>query len=229
MANEVVSIEERIKQQLALQQQQTSALRSGGNFISFKNGNLKVNDTPVPNNTIDVRVLAIVPERAWYDGPYDADSPQAPACYALGTTGVPHPLAENPQCSTCKECPKNQWGSAPPRPGSTTPGKGKACKEGARVIVVPAGSDLSVAGLYQAKIPVSSLKNLEGFVLRANPQTSLLGEYITALSVAEDKKTFFKVHFNIREHTKSMPMELLIRRQEEAVELAMQPHPSFED
>jgi hypothetical protein len=93
MANEVVSIEERIKQQLALQQQQTSALRSGGNFISFKNGNLKVNDTPVPNNTIDVRVLAIVPERAWYDGPYDPDSPQAPACYSLGTTGTPHPLA----------------------------------------------------------------------------------------------------------------------------------------
>jgi hypothetical protein len=95
--------------------------------------------------------------------------------------------------------------------------------------VVPAGSDLSVAGLYQAKIPVSSLKNLEGFVLRANPQTSLLGEYIVSLSVAEDKKTFFKVHFNIREHTKNIPMELLIRRQEEAVELAMQPYPSFDD
>ena len=58
MSNELVTIEERVKQQLALQQENASGLRSTGNFISFKNGNMKVNGQPVPNNTAEVRILA---------------------------------------------------------------------------------------------------------------------------------------------------------------------------
>lgn len=229
MANEIVSIEERIKQQLALQQEQVGALRSGGNFISFKNGNMKINSAPVPNNTIEVRILAVVHERSWYDGPYDPDTPQAPACYSFGTEGVPHLASRAPQAENCKDCPKNKWGSAPPRPGSTKPGRGKACREGARVVVCPAGTPIASAALYMANIPVTSLGNLETCLARMNLQTTLAGEYIVAMSVVEDKKTFFKVHFNIQAHTKDIDKAALLERQIAAMDLAMQSYPDFDD
>jgi len=121
---------------------QAAALRTTGSYITFKNATLKVDGQPVPNNTADVRVLAALSERAWYDGPFDPDNAQVPVCYALDSE-EPHPESKDPQSETCKECPKNKWGSAPPRPGSTVAGKGKACREGARLIMVPAGIPLT--------------------------------------------------------------------------------------
>lgn len=229
MSNELVTIEERVKQQLALQQENASGLRSTGNFISFKNGNMKVNGQPVPNNTAEVRILAVVPERAWYDGAYDPNTPQAPACYSLGTTGVPHPECLSPQAETCKECPKNKWGTAAPRLGSTAPGRGKACKEAARVICTPASLALKSAPLYQAKLPVTSIAAADAFVNRANQVGKLYGEFVTTMSVTEDTKSFFKVHLTIKEHTPDLDIGLLLNRQEEAIELAMQPYPVFEE
>lgn len=229
MANELVTVEERIKAQLALQQEEAAGLRSTGNFISFKNGNMKVNGQPIPNNTIETRILAVVPERAWYDGPFDPDVPQVPACYSLGTTGVPHPNSTTPQSDVCKTCPMNQWGSAPPRPGSTKPGRGKACRESARVIVVPASLSLASAPLYQAKIPVTSLASIDAFTSRANQVAKLYGEFVVTMNVAEDKKSFFKVFFTIKELTQDMGIAILLERQDEAFDLAMQPYPVFED
>ena len=228
MTNEIMTVEERIKQQLAVQQEEAAGLRSTGNFISFKNGNMKVNGQPIPNNTIEVRILAAIPERAWYDGPYDPDTPQVPACYAIGTSGTPHPAAANPQNDICKTCPHNQWGSAPPRPGSTKPGRGKACREAARVIVIPANLAVKSAPLYQAKFPVTSLAAVDAFTSRANQVGKLYGEFITTLSVKEDKKSFFKIYLDIKEITQDLDLAALLDRQDEAVELAMQPYPVFD-
>ena len=230
MGTELATIEERIKRELAIQQEQAAAVKSGGNFISFKNGNMKVNGQPVPSNSADVRVLAVVAERAWYDGAYDPDTPQTPACYALGTAGVPHPEARDPQSDTCANCAHNKWGTAPPRPGSTKPGRGKACREGARVVVTPSSLILEQAPLYQAKVPVTSLGYIDAFTSRANQAGKLYGEFITTMNVAEDKKSFFKVFFTIKELSSSPEMlGTVLKRQEEALELAMQPFPDFDE
>ncbi|TXH51679.1 MAG: hypothetical protein E6Q97_17995 [Desulfurellales bacterium] len=229
MSNEIVNVQERIAQQLALQQEQAAGLRTTGNFISFKNGNMKVNGQPVPNNTAEIRIFAVIPERAWYDGGFDPDSPQSPACYSLGTSGVPHPEAASPVAATCKDCPKNKWGTAPPRPGSDKPGRGKACRESARVICSPAALNIKSAPLYQAKFPVTSLSTVDAFVNRCNQMGKLYGEFINTMNVIEDKKSFFKIHLTIKELSSDLdPAEVLLR-QEEAIELAMEPYPVFED
>jgi len=230
MSNEIEStdvIKKRLEEQLERQREAAAGMRTGMAFITFKNANMKVDGQPVPNNTADVRVLAAVSERAWYDGAYDPDTPQVPACYALDST-EPHPEAAEPQADTCAECPKNKWGSAPPRPGSTIPGKGKACREGARLIVVPAGVPLKSAPMYTAKIPVTSLSTVNNFTSRCNQSGKLTGEFVTTMNVTEDKKSFFKVHLTMKEHTSDIDIGLLLNKQEEAYQLAMTPYPTFD-
>jgi hypothetical protein len=230
MGTEVEStdvIKKRYQEQLERQQKAANALRTSGAFITFKNANLKVDGQPVPNNQAEVRVLAAVPERAWYDGPYDPDEPQVPACYALDDV-APHPDAADPQSETCMECPKNKWGTAPARPGSNVPGKGKACREGARLIVVPAGIPLKSAPMYTAKIPVTSLSAIQTYIGRCANAGRMTGEFIGVLSVSEDKRTFFKVHLDIKEHTADMDPQMLMQKQDEGYQLAMQPYPNLD-
>jgi hypothetical protein len=223
----VDAIEKRRQEMLERQQAASAGMRSSGSYITFKNANLKVDGQQVPNNAADVRILAAVGERTWYDGAYDPDNAQVPACYSLDSK-EPHPEAAEPQAETCADCRKNKWGSAPARPGSTVPGKGKACREGARVIMVPAGVSLAAAPMYTAKIPVTSLSAVNTFVGRCQSAAKLTGEFITTLSVTEDKKTFFKVHLTIKEHTPDLDPILLMVKQDEAYQLAMQPYPTLD-
>ena len=206
-------IKKRIQEQLERQAKAAQSLRTSGAFITFKNANLKVDGQPVPNNQAEVRVLAAIPERA---------------CYALDS-GEPHPEASDPQSDSCMSCPKNKWGTAPARPGSNVPGKGKACREGARVIVVPAGIPLKSAPMYTAKVPVTSLAAIQTYVGRCANAGRLSGEFIGVLSVTEDKKSFFKVHLDIKEHTSDLDIQLLMVKQDEAMQLAMQPYPNLND
>jgi hypothetical protein len=227
MSNELVDQAELLKIQLARQAAAIGQLRTTGSFITFKNANLKVDGAPIPSNSIEVRVLAVVAERAWYADAYDADVAQVPACYSLNATGVPHEQSSLPQNATCQGCPKDKWGSAPPRPGANKPGRGKACREGARVIVVPAGMPVKVAPLYQAKVPVTSLDTVASFVSRCTQSNKLTGEFVTHLSVTEDNKSFFKVHLNIKELSSDLELETLLKRQDEARDLALQPYPDI--
>lgn len=217
MSNEIATVQERLAQQLARQAEATKTMRTTGSFVSFKNAQLKVDGQPVPNNMADVRVLAAIGERAYYEGEYDADKTQVPTCYALDDT-VPHEMASNPQADLCGECQQNKWGTGPR-------GKGKACREGARVIIVPANVPLQTAQMSTAKLPVSSLSTVTAFSSRCAAAGKLMGEFITQLSVVEDKKTFFKVHLNIKELSTDMNPELLLVKQDEAYQLALEPYP----
>ena len=174
----------------------------------------------IPANQLDVRVLAALSERAWYSKDFDADAVQVPDCYALDDD-VPHDQAKNPQAGSCAECERNKWGSA-------TRGKGKACRESARVIVIPANVPLASAQMYTAKVPVTSLSTVTSFTSRCGQANKLMGEFVTKLSVTEDKKTFFKVHLVPVEVTADMDMAALLKAQNAAYELAMTPYPVLE-
>lgn len=232
MANELETaeaVEARRIAEVIRQQKAAEKLRTTGAFITFKNANLKVDGQQIPNNQMEVRVLTAIPERAWYDGAYDPDNAQVPACYALDS-GEPHPEAADPQSETCMDCPKNKWGTAPPRPGSNVPGKGKACREGARVIVIPATNiSLADAAMYTAKVPVTSLGAIQNYMGRCATSGRLSGEFVGVLSVHEDKKSFFKVHLDIKEHTANLDPAMLLKKQAEAYQLAMQPYPNLAD
>jgi hypothetical protein len=229
MTNEIESadaIKARIEAQLERQALAAQAMRTTGSFISFKNATLKVDGQPIPNNKADVRVLAAIGERAWYPDAFDADVIQVPACYALDSP-APHPEARDPQSDTCANCKWNKWGTAVDSRGN--PSRGKACREGARVIVVPSNVPLKTAPMYTAKIPVTSLGAVTTFTGRCAQASKLMGEFVTTLSCTEDKKSFFKVHLDIREHSPDIDPLLLMKRQDEAYALAVAPYPNLDD
>jgi len=219
-STEIATLQQQIAAQIERQNQTTASLRSSGRYIAFKNAQLKVDGISIPANQLDVRVLAAVSERAWYSKDFDADQVQVPDCYALDDTG-PHELAAKPQSDNCSDCVHNKWGSA-------KIGKGKACRESARVIVIPANNPVSSAIMYTAKVPVTSLGAVTGFAARCAQANKLMGEFVTKLSVVEDKKSFFKVHLTPVEITNDMNLSDLLRRQDEAYQLALQPYPVIE-
>jgi hypothetical protein len=57
----------------------------------------------------------------------------------------------------------------------------------------------------------------------------MTGEFVGVLSVSEDKRTFFKVHLDIKEHTADLDQMLLMQKQDEAYQLAMQPYPNLSE
>jgi len=220
------AIRARIQAQLERQADAAAAMRTTGSYISFKNAQLKVDGQSVPNNTADVRVLAAIGERTYYADAFDADSVQVPTCYALDSES-PHPEVKEAQADTCSECKWNKWGTAVNSRGEAT--RGKACREGARIIVVPANVPLKSAPMYTAKIPVTSLAAVTAFSSRCAQSQKLSGEFVTTLSVTEDKKSFFKVHLNIKEHTPDLDPMLLMKKQDDAYELAVTPYPTIEE
>jgi hypothetical protein len=220
------AIKDRIAKQLERQAEAANAMRTTGSYISFKNAQLKVDGQPIPNNTADVRVLAAVGERTWYSEAFDADSVQVPTCYALDSDS-PHPEAREAQAETCADCKWNKWGTAVDSRGN--PSRGKACREGARIIVVPSNVPLKSAPMYTAKIPVTSLGAVTAFTSRCAQASKMSGEFVTRLSVTEDKKSFFKVHLDIKEHTADLDPMLILQKQDQAYELATTPYPTLDD
>lgn len=226
MSTEIATMQEQLARQLARQQEAAQGLRTTGAYISFKNAQLKVDGMSVPSNMIETRVLAAIGERTYYAGAFDSDALQVPDCYALDSE-TPHIEARNPQADHCGACQWNKWGTAVNSRGEKA--RGKACREGARIIVVPANVPLKTAPMYTAKVPVTSLGAVTAFTARCSQAGKLSGEFVTQLSVVEDKKSFFKVHLTLKEITADMDMPQLLAKQDQAYELAMQPYPTIDD
>jgi hypothetical protein len=93
---------------------------------------------------------------------------------------------------------------------------------------VPAGIPLKSAPMYTAKIPVTSLSAIQTYIGRCANAGRMTGEFIGVLSVSEDKRTFFKVHLDIKEHTADMDPQMLMQKQDEGYQLAMQPYPNLD-
>jgi hypothetical protein len=111
--------------------------------ISLKNGRMSMNDELLPNDEIEVVILAHTYERMWYDRAYDPDDKSGPDCFALGEDQYdmyPHENVPKPPNDACKGCPMAEFGSA-------LQGKGPACKTRAKLLVMPAPANLDAAML----------------------------------------------------------------------------------
>ncbi len=228
MTNEVESMEsiqKRLQANIDRQRDATAAMRTTGIYASFKNARFKIDGQDIPNNKANVRILAAIGERSYYEGAFDADKAQVPNCYALDSD-EPHDSAADPQSDTCADCQWNKWGTALDSQGK--PAKGKKCREGSRVIFIAANLPVDKAPMITAKIPVTSLKAVTNLTARCSDAGKLTGEFVTEMSVAEDKKSFFKVHLDLKEITPNMDMNLLLNAQERAYQLAMEPYPTFD-
>lgn len=192
-----------IAAKLAAQNAVRGQLAGGAAYISFKSGHLTIDGSPVPSGEVDVIPLAIAFERTKYLGEYDADKPQSPICFTFNGQ-FPHEEAAEPQNPTCKGCPHDAWGSGPR-------GKGKACRESARLAVIAADSDPATASIYTAKVPISSISTVKDLLAYATSHGKLTGQLVTRLTCKPDPKSIFKVSLTpLREVT--APLEELMPR-----------------
>lgn len=99
-------------------------------FISPKGKKFTLGEEKL-GNILNVVILADVFDHSYYDRPYDPDTVSPPACFAINPVNselAPHATSPVVQASSCGECPMNEF-------GSSSNGKGKACRNGRRLLV----------------------------------------------------------------------------------------------
>lgn len=174
--------------------------RPTGQFFSIKSGVLTFGGVAVPNNTMDVVVLASIHENVLYAARYDPDHITGPKCYAYGTTDPdqmhPHAEAAEPQSPEgCKVCPHNKFGSDPKG------GKGKACKNVRRLALMAASSLQNPSAVQGAtvgylRVPVTSVVNYQRFVASVAARQLPPFGVVCRVTVKPDAKTQVRVEFD---------------------------------
>lgn len=112
--------------------------------LSLKGGMLAYQGQEMPNNEMEVVLLASSFMNTLYLSAYDPDNIKNPDCFALALEEddlKPHDVVTDPhggEDGMCASCPNAQWGTGM-RDGKPT--RGKLCKEKRRLIVMPASSD----------------------------------------------------------------------------------------
>jgi hypothetical protein len=211
---------------------------AGSNFFSLRGGILSLNDIAMPDNQIVVSVLDSLHENVYYDKAFDADVLSPPKCFAfarderdLKPDDVVFALKqeENP---TCKDCPKNEWGSA-------NIGRGKACSNRRRIAMLAIGEADRQGHLTQVydaqhvrtspialmKIPVMSVKPFASFVQQvSNVYKRPPWAVIALLKVVPDAKSQFRVLVTALDPAPLELLPILKARREEAIPLLAEPY-----
>lgn len=169
--------------------------------ISLKAGVMSYAGSAVKNNAMDCIVLSAAYRNTFYKGRYDANNIKNPACFALNTTDkgmVPDGIVTTPQHSTCDSCPNREWGSDP------NGGRGKACKESRRLVLLPASvledadpvNAIKTGELAILDLPVTSVKHYSNYI---NVLAASIGlpvwACVTNISVKPNARTQFEVNF----------------------------------
>lgn len=99
------------------------------------------------STSLDVVIVGVenAISRQYYDKPYNADEPAAPACWSRNGK-TPDASAPSPQGTACALCPMNAKGSA-----IAGNGKAKACSSRQRIAVMVMGDDTGTVYALDAK------------------------------------------------------------------------------
>ena len=211
--------------------------------ISLKAGVMSYEGSPVPGNNMDVIIVCGAQRNVFYAGQYDPNNIVNPNCFALGDGDEPMMAHENvpdenvPTDSdktkredprACVGCAMNEWGS------DLRGGRGKACKETRRVIVLPTDvleQEDPVEAILKSEmaivdLPVTSVKNYSNLV---NSVASTLGlpvwAVVTNVLVSPHPKKQFEVTFTpLRVAGGADVIRALQKRRDEALRLALVPY-----
>ena len=169
--------------------------------INTRSGILSVDDTPLKNNELRCVILASAFENQLYEGAYNPNQLSVPACFAISLDGEamqPHENSQNPQCDNCEACELYVMGSA-------DTGRGKACKNIRRLLLLTEDSLESAELLAEAearmlKVSVTSVKNWSKDVnsISEDMQRPSWG-VVTLIKLVPDAKTQFKMLFTFEE------------------------------
>lgn len=222
---------------------------SGGTWLSARGGQLMIGDQALPGNQAAVIVLDSVRENTFYGATYAPDSPLPPICYALGRDAdplFPHldmqkdlnyfkpQHIEAGQVLGCDGCPLNEWGSA-------AQGRGKACQNRRRLVVIPAGYYVPKPGsrdfdlqlfddpqhFQQAevafyKLPVTSVSNWAKYVnqLAANVRRPPYG-VVTRLHVEPHQKHQYEMCFDLIDTVPDSLADIIMQRNDASVQMPL--------
>jgi hypothetical protein len=197
----------------------------GGQFISFKSGQISYQGNTIKGNELDVIAIDSIYENSYNPVKFDPDNPQPPVCYALGRDEeelAPHPECADPQSDKCEGCPHNEFGTA-------DNGKGKACKNTRRIAVIPGDPlDEDVIRTAEAafiRLPVTSVKGWASFVktVAALEKLPTFG-VVATLGTVPDAKTQFKVTWQKKETVDRDLLPMLLERHDAMAEDIMFPY-----
>ena len=196
--------------------------------ISLRAGVMSYGGAPVAGNAMDVLVLATVFRNVFYAGRFDPNNIQNPNCFAISETDkdmAPHENVAEPVAESCATCPNHEWGSDP------NGGRGKACKEGRRLVLMPASSltdpeAVKTCELALMDLPVTSVKNWSN---TANQLATANGlpywAVVMRVEVRPDAKTQFKVLFSpVRVVENPDVLKALMERHKMAVDVGLLPY-----
>jgi hypothetical protein len=203
--------------------------RPATSMISLRAGVLSYGGTPVPNNKLEVIVVAAAFRNVWYAGKFDPNNIVNPNCFALSLDEsgmVPDEVVAQKPHTSCAGCPKNEWGSDP---GG---GRGKACKQSRRLVMLPADcatkpeADVMTAEFAKMDIPVTSVKNYSSYVNAVAASTNRpTFAIVTEISTSPDVKTQFKVNFKPMRLIDNMEsLTAIMKRIDSAQALALEPY-----
>lgn len=182
-------------------------LQAGVKRINIANGRMMVDDQHIEGDSLDVVVIGAVFLNEYYSRPYDPRKPTVPDCYAYSAKDAEDPEAsmaptdsvEDQQATSCADCEKNVMGSA-------DVGRGKACKNVRRLLLVTEDALESPEALLEAEerslsVPVMSTFNWARYlktVLAEEVERPYYG-VVTTVSVVPDNKSQFKIEFAFKE------------------------------
>lgn len=147
----------------AMAKEQSSLERAGSDFVKTKGSKFEFKGAVI-KPPLKVVVLGYTFENAFYVGDYDPDNKTAPVCFAISdreTDMAPHDTSPEKQSEKCQGCPQNEWGSA-------DKGKGKACKNQRRLLLMSVPTD-KAGDVEVDKLTPEFVENAEVAQLRISP------------------------------------------------------------
>lgn len=152
----IVSVQEALRAQVA--ELGGRIAPATGNAIRLtQDKKINLPDGTKTDGPLELVIVEFVTMHNFYAGRFDKDNIVPPDCFAIGTDPknmVPSPNSPNPQAKDCQSCPMNAWGSE---------GKGKACKNGRKLAVLPPDADADT-DMWTLGVSPTALKNFDGYV-----------------------------------------------------------------
>jgi hypothetical protein len=200
--------------------------------ISLRGGQMTYEGQPIPNNTLQCIPIHYAFENRFYAEKWDPNNIQPPSCYALAVSEAnlaPHENVTEAKNETCLGCPMAEWGS------SLSGGRGKACSEIRRVLVMPALKELTPETIAKAEIamirvPVTSVRSWSNFVntCAASAKRPPWAMFAT-ITVVPDARTQFKMSFEAAAKVDVELLAALEARREQLEKVLLAPYGAVSD
>lgn len=206
----LVSIKDQMAKELAGLADRTAP--AGGDKVQLKGKVFKLPDGS-ESETLNVVIVDFMAVNNFYEGTYDPNNIQPPACFAIGqnpTQLVPSDNAPVKQSDSCAACPMNQFGSS---------GNGKACKNQRRLAILPPDADADTP-LWVLDVSPTGLKSFDGYVRSAASKFGLLPVGLVTEISFDPNVQYASLRFGNPEPNENM--EVHWGRRQEAVERLMQ-------